>query len=147
MADYAANKVAHHASVFSEDVHQKCNDICDEVFNQFGGLMIESEDDDGDVEAVKTALHNYLLTVDAGMTDIIEKLKAIERAPVARQSQRLPNRVVARSRKRSSRTKEPKSNPKSSTNGTEGRLLPSATQTATRLSLFLDLLYSRSLLC
>lgn len=81
MADFAANKAGHHATVLTEILHKECTSIYDEVFNQFGGLMEEAECDSKLVVSVKTALHNYLPTVDAEMARIVDKLKAIEQAP------------------------------------------------------------------
>lgn len=81
MADYAANKVAHHATFFSKELHKKCDNIYEEVFDQFGGLMVDAENEDEDIAAVKTALRDYLPSVDAEMTDIISKLKEIEKNP------------------------------------------------------------------
>ncbi|KAG9638433.1 hypothetical protein KCU95_g8610, partial [Aureobasidium melanogenum] len=107
MADYAANKVGHHAKIFSEDLHKTCNNIYDEVFNQFGGLMIESEDDNKDVEAVKTALGDYLPSVDAEMIDIINKLKAIEKNPNIGTTA-LSNRKVKKEEKQQDRKPEVK---------------------------------------
>jgi predicted transcriptional regulator len=81
MADLAANVVAHHATVLTKGFQKECTSIYDEVFNQFGGLMEEAEDNNGTVAAVKTALHVYLHSVDIQMARIVEKLKAIERNP------------------------------------------------------------------
>ncbi|KAG9698657.1 hypothetical protein KCU95_g2420, partial [Aureobasidium melanogenum] len=81
MVDYATNKVNQHARTFSEDLHKECNNIYNEVFNQFGGLVTGAEDDNKDVVAVKAALRDYLPSVDAEMADIIGKLKAIEKNP------------------------------------------------------------------
>lgn len=80
-ADFAANKAGHHATVLTKDLHNECTSIFDEVFNQFGGLMESAEYDNKRVVAVKTALDNYLPTVDAEMARIIDKLKAIEKDP------------------------------------------------------------------
>jgi len=80
-ADFAANKAGHHATVLTKDLHTECTSVFDEVFSQFGGLMEEAEQDNKHVIAVKTALHNYLPTVDAEMARIINKLKAIEKDP------------------------------------------------------------------
>jgi uncharacterized protein (DUF608 family) len=81
MVDFATNKVTDHATVFTEELHKDCNKIYDEVFNQFGDLMTKTTDDHEDVAAVKTALRDYLPNVDAKMSEIIKKLKAIERDP------------------------------------------------------------------
>lgn len=81
MVDYASNKVNQHAKSSSEELHKECNNIYNEVFNQLGGLMTDTEDNNGDVAAVKAALREYLPSVDAEMTDIIGKLKAIEKTP------------------------------------------------------------------
>jgi hypothetical protein len=80
MVDYASNKVGHHATVFTEELHKECNKIYDEVFNQFGGLMTAGDDNET-VAAVKTALQSYIPLVDAEMAEIISKLKAIEKDP------------------------------------------------------------------
>jgi hypothetical protein len=87
MVDYASNKVGHHATVFTEELHKECNKIYDEVFNQFGGLMTAGDDNET-VSAVKTALQSYIPLVDAEMAEIISKLKAIEKDPHAKTKQK-----------------------------------------------------------
>lgn len=84
MADKASSQVASDAHLTSQSLQQKCYDIYNGVFNQFGGLMIESEDDDADVISVKKSLRDYLPQVDAEMSDIIKKLEAIEKDPQAK---------------------------------------------------------------
>jgi hypothetical protein len=79
MADFAANRVGHHATVLTLNLHNECKKIYDEVFDSFGDILEEAEDNNGDIAAVKTALHVYLLFVDAEMNRIVDKLKAIER--------------------------------------------------------------------
>lgn len=81
MANFAANTVAHNATVLSEELQKECNNIYDGVFDQFGGLMTGAADDNGDITAVKTALHYYLPIVDAEMAEIVNKLKAIGKDP------------------------------------------------------------------
>lgn len=81
MADKASSQVASDAHINSQSLRQKCCDIYNGVFNQFGGLMIESEDDAADVIGVKNALRDYLPQVDAEMFDIIKKLEAIQKDP------------------------------------------------------------------
>ncbi|KAG9835549.1 hypothetical protein KCU98_g13856, partial [Aureobasidium melanogenum] len=81
MIDYATNKVDQHARTFSEDLHKECHDIYNEVFNQFGGLVTEAEDDNKDVVTVKAALRDYLPYVVDEMADIIRRLKEIEKNP------------------------------------------------------------------
>jgi hypothetical protein len=81
MADKASSQVNSDAKRSSKKLKLKCYTIYNGVFNQFGGLMIESEDDDADVNAVKTAFRTYLPQVDAEMTEIVEKLEAIGRDP------------------------------------------------------------------
>lgn len=81
MADKASRQVASDAHLTSQSLQQKCYDIYNGVFKQFGGLMIESEDDDADVISVKTALRDYLPQIDAEMSDIIKKLEAIQEDP------------------------------------------------------------------
>jgi hypothetical protein len=81
MGDFAANRVGHYATVLTVDLHKECTNIHDEVFNQFGGILEEAEDRYGHVAAVKTALHNYLVSINVEMDSIVEKLKAIERNP------------------------------------------------------------------
>lgn len=88
MVDYASNKVNQHAKSSSEELHKECNNIYNEVFNQLGGLMTDTEDNNGDVAAVKAALRDYLPSVDAEMTDIIGKLKAIEKSPRLKTTQK-----------------------------------------------------------
>jgi len=81
MADFAANKAGHHATVLTKNLHKECTSIYDEVFNQFGGLMEEAEDKNGHVAAVKTELHKYLQTADTKMAMVVAELKAIEKTP------------------------------------------------------------------
>ncbi|KAG9518018.1 hypothetical protein KCU93_g8524, partial [Aureobasidium melanogenum] len=81
MVDYATNKVDQHARTFSEDLHKECHNIYNEVFNQFGGLVTEAEDDNKDVVTVKAALRDYLPYVVDEMADIIRRLKEIEKNP------------------------------------------------------------------
>jgi hypothetical protein len=81
MGDFAANKVGHHATVLTVNLHEQCTAIYDEVFNQFGDILEEAEDRNGEVKAVKTALHDHLSSIDTKMDRIVEKLKAIERNP------------------------------------------------------------------
>ncbi|KAK6001507.1 hypothetical protein QM012_002838 [Aureobasidium pullulans] len=105
MADYAANKVAHHATISAKELQKKCHDIYDEIFNQFGGLMVNAEDNDEDVAAVKTALREYLPTIDAEMADIISKLKAIEKNPNLKTSTQSKTKVKKEEKQQDRKTK------------------------------------------
>jgi uncharacterized protein Yka (UPF0111/DUF47 family) len=80
-ADYAANKVGHHATVLTGNLQKECMSIYEEVFNSFGSIFEAAEDNNGDVAAVKTTLHNYLPSVSVEMNEIVDKLKAIEKNP------------------------------------------------------------------
>jgi hypothetical protein len=79
--DYAANRVGHHATVLTANLQKECVRIYEEVYNSFGSIFEAAEDNNGDVAAVKTALHNYLPAVGVEMNRIVDKLRAIERNP------------------------------------------------------------------
>jgi uncharacterized protein Yka (UPF0111/DUF47 family) len=80
-ADYAANKVGHHATVLTRNLQKECISIYEEVLNSFGSIVEAAEDNNGGVAAVKTTLHNYLPSAGVEMNRIVDKLRAIERNP------------------------------------------------------------------
>ncbi|THX17187.1 hypothetical protein D6D13_01030 [Aureobasidium pullulans] len=88
MADYASKKIAEHSKTFSRALHEDCNKIYNEVFNQFGGLMIESADDNAAVVEVKSTLREFLPEVDNELAEIVKKLEDIERNPRSKGKQK-----------------------------------------------------------